>query len=584
MAAASIGSGIGRQNWRGSIFATISRKSDQGEYANSCLKIRADSNGRGGMQDTIRTRLMRVRKDAATALNGKGFARTVSDLAHLLISDWRTRALVFAGLAAYLVTGVLFMNAPIEYTDYWQHLSSFKTLSQNIADPAPLYFNETYEVHLYTPFHVFWGGVLSLGVFDIWTVSKVAAFCNLIIFYVGCRLIAARFFNDHRYDMIVAMSLLFLWGQPLWMSGVYSFGQLILQSHYPSFFVFALSLCLIALFPVDRLPKPVEAALFVVGFATAFLSHPITASVLFIFIGLKALFYARKFNPAHIAAGGAMAFIGIAVALFLWPYYAPLAIILDSQDGDDFFGRLEWLYDAPHEKIGPAAAGFLAWAFALKTRHFRYFTIAGVLLISIYAANYYLNLSYVFSRYIIYLMLALQLGALMLAIHFRTDAKRSLVLPVFLLLLASSIPSQLFLSLYSQFGLYTDYKNNSAIGTAGPKSEYGPLAAYFSNQTEKPVVLAPDGMPIPVAAMSDVELVTIRTPVPTLSSYRERNSDALAFFDSHSSCAQRQAIVDKWRVSHVVLRNGDPLLPPLLTCNWRRVEIDRGYSVLETRS
>jgi hypothetical protein len=157
-----------------------------------------------------------------------------------------TRAVTLAVLVAVVGIGIVYIRFDSGGYDYWQHLAAFRFISQNVVDPPPLFFSEPYEVHLYTPYHVFWGSVMAATGFGIWMIAALAAGGNLLLFFVGCRQVARFLVGDSRLNMAVCAALLFFWGRSIWWSGVYSFEQVALQAVYPSFFALSASMVIIA--------------------------------------------------------------------------------------------------------------------------------------------------------------------------------------------------------------------------------------------------------------------------------------------------------------------------------------------------
>ena len=491
-----------------------------------------------------------------TAVNGT-FTFIDDAITHRLI-----RALFFAGF--FLFFALCFANLRVEYggLDYWQHLAAIHELSLAPFSPAPLYIDAPYQVHLYTPYHLFWGLVLSTGMLDIWGVGALAALANIGLFYVGCRLIARNFLGDVRYDMILAASLLLLWGTPIWWSGVYSLGQVGLQAVYPSFFALSLSMIFVATFsePYQRSWRWRFAYGFLVSII--FLSHPITASVMLVLTGIKVLSFERPFTVMRAAESGMVLAFGLGLAL-LWPYYSVLTLVSSAQSGPDFFGDIGVFYEKPLQQTGAAFAGLAGlaaltlWRRSPKTL---FLALSLVTLTLLYTGNYVFHVSHIFSRYLIYIILILQLSAVLAVLTFKNTNIGRVIFLGYAALLAVSFFPQLNLIFYNSYGFYWDYKQQTSIGAHRAVTPYADLEAVAAEFTDPAsLVLTESDIAYPIAAIYSPKLLAPPIDAPTMPDYAGRMQAAQHFLSNKSTCAEKREITADWKVTHIIIRNSHPI-------------------------
>ncbi len=479
------------------------------------------------------------------------------------------RYAAFTCALAILGLGVMQIRLDETTYDLWQHLAAIRTLSADLLFPTPLFLNEAYEVHLYTPYHLFWAAVMALGQVNIWSILTVSSIMNALLFMIGCHELARRVIGDARLDFVLFATMLLFWGAPAWWSGIYSLAQFTLVIGYPSTFAFSAAMIVGAIYFEPGFRTIAWQAGFTAALALLFVIHPITTSFLLVFlavkvsmspgIGIRGLVWA-----AWPAAG---VFLG-----FFWPYFSVLELVLAARSSPDFFGDFDVFYQNPLLQIGPAILGFGAITACRESRPIKFILALLAILLIIYLGNYALHLSHILSRYLIFIAFALHL-LLVAWIASLPDPKAKMQLLGFLFIIGIAAGIyQTQADSPRSYGLYWDLVAGTPLGTHSAARQYRDLedlgiAIPISNAT----VLAPTAWAYPLTALTGAKVVALRYDAPTIANGEARRADVARFYNPVTACAERADILRRRNADYILSIAGENGEDTVGACAWQEV-------------
>lgn len=456
----------------------------------------------------------------------------------------------FAAAFAFIGFGIIDLHIETTYVDLWQHLAAVRALALDPIDPAPLFVEAPYEVHLYTPYHLAWAIAMAWGQLDTWTLAAAMGLANLLLFMVGCHCLARFIIGDARMDFAVFIALQTFWGTPVWWSGVYSLGQIALQAAYPS--IFALSAAMIvaaSYFEPTRRTVQWQCG-FAIAISIIFISHPITCAYLLVFLALKVLLAPTSQLIDLVKAAWPPA-IGIAIGLF-WPYFSVAGLIFETSAAPTAFGDPGVFYKYPLAQIGISVLGILAIPTFRRSRTVRILTVFLVVVTIIYVANYALQISQILSRSLVFIVLALQLLCVCLGVKLRGTRVAPWVAGGFYAVAGAALIFQIAVGGFRTVGTLRDLATGSPIGTHAAAHQYKDLAALNDIPLANQVIMAPPMWAYPLTAVTGSHVVAVIFDAPTLPNGAQRRADAARFYSHQTSCDERAEILNSYNVRYVL--------------------------------
>ncbi len=490
----------------------------------------------------------------AVTIAGKAWPRGIARLS------------AFAAALAVLGLGIVHLRIDSTYADIWQHLAAIRYLANDLVAPPPLFLREAYEVHLYTPFHLAWAAVMAAGGLEIWNVAVAAAIANLILFMIGCHLLARHVINDRRMDFALFATLLVFWGAPAWWSGVYSLAQIVLQAAYPSFFAMSATMILGALYLETSYRRPAWQAGFAVAIAAVFVTHPVTTGFLLLFLAAKALTTLGP-RPRLLVSAAWPPAAGLGLGL-LWPYFSMPGMILATGAQPDAFGDLIVFYTKPLGQIGPAILGLAALTLLRRSRPSRLLALLLAVLLAVYGLNYVLELSHVLSRVLIYIAFTLQLMWVVWLAHYLRAARGAWVLGAFIVAAVVAAGAQVKIGAAHTYSPIWDLAAGTPLGSHSAAHEYRDLETLGGHLTPPALVMAPPFWGYPLVALSGARIVAPLYDAPTLPDGPGRRADAARFFDPTTPCSARAEILRRRGADHVLIVTSDPSAGAIARCSW----------------
>ncbi|MGH7563243.1 MAG: hypothetical protein ACREK5_02320 [Gemmatimonadota bacterium] len=499
-----------------------------------------------------------------------------------MISGKLLRTAGFLAFLAFAVVGTATVSLWGGGFDYWQHLSAVRTLSSSLLHPPPLYFSEPYEIHLYTPYHVFWAIVLRVFGPSIWDVAILMTAVNAGIFALGARLLARHLFKDPELDFAMLATLLVFWGQPVEWSGVYSLGQLSFNGMYPSFFALAASMIVGALWLEDGYRTIAAWAGLTLGIAVIVATHAITASFLLMFLFFKTLVL-RPPARRELLSSGLCVLAGCTLGL-LWPYYSLMTLVNETRSGPDVFGYFTAFYEEFPRRLGLEVLGVLALPLAKPGRTRNFLGILLLVSVGIFVGNYVLHLSHVLSRYLIFSTFVLQLSVAAAVSVARGRSLGGIVLPAFVLLVGLGALRQVKIATASHYGLARDLAAGMALGTHSAENQSGELERLDELDGDGgQVMMAPLDWAYRVTALSGFRVVGVMNKAPTMPDYEGRLRDVGSFYDPETPAAARQEIIERRDVAFVLIPLDGGPDQGIVSPSWKPVLRTSTFIVHSTR-
>jgi len=486
---------------------------------------------------------------------------------------WAVIAYWLAGFALVLWIGIEASSTRLitfsPGADYWEHSAALYELIASPFSPSNPHLASDVQSPRYNPVYV----AIAIGArifgLDALGAMTVAACSNMAGFVAGCFCFFGAYFRDRRAPLYALLVMLTTWWDGWHYSNVYQLQILPSVAAYPSMSALALTwFCFWLMTSVVRsgATRPRLLGLFLLA-GIVLIVHPLTAVLAFSGMGLLAIsepgagLRTRAYALAAIFAGAACS--------HFWPYFSPFELLGGGQDES----TSDWVktaatnalnanpnrqlhplfYDVKllRDAVGLAAPGF-ACALALLWQRKHLFIPLGLLaMLAVFGLNalVYMPLGHRFVLLaMVYLHLALVWGCLWLTPGYH-DASRLLARRW----LSYAAPAAL--ALFLGFGLW----HNAGLAAARVREVSGRRLSPVLNYARQASTLAGpgavvlarprDGWPIPTFGAKVVALFHINPLVPD---GLQRGRDVKAFFGQGPSDGVRDAILQKYSVTHVL--------------------------------
>jgi hypothetical protein len=261
------------------------------------------------------------------------------------------------------LTALAFFLLPLPtlqwFTDYWEHASAVRVLSESVLSPTNPHYASYDPDRQFVPLFVLLGWLIKLTGIAVTTALAIGGTLTTFLFFVGVKMFADSYFKHQWAPAVLTAVLLCCWGTPWVWTGFYELRAVFYSNFYPAAFVFSLTFITWAL--VIRSLRDGSIAIpvrYLLPFLSAlmFVSHQLGG--LFA-LGGAVLFL--LFEPAGsrktrigifllLAAGGAVT--------WWWPYFNPIELTYrgagDKENGGsaDFYNVVQVIL-----LLGPAWLG-----------------------------------------------------------------------------------------------------------------------------------------------------------------------------------------------------------------------------------
>ena len=483
-------------------------------------------------------------------------------------------------LVAWVVAGQ-FLLRTWTTADYWEHLAAIGAFARHPGAPINPYGGPEVPIHLFTPYHLFWGLLGWLTSLPVLYLTPLIALVNVVLLLAAARAVADTFVGERSLVLPVLLAMLFLWLDPPRWSGFYNSGLLPVTAVYPYRLAFPAGLLLATWF--CRRQRLSWRVTFIAGIAAAgvFLVHPITGSFVYLLLGLHLLFSPAHSFGARIERIALLAVTGVMATA--WPYFPVAAAVLSVSE----YGRLAFSGDYGLF-YGDAVPGLLlllalalpSWLHILNTRETSVVSTGMLAVGLLYVVNYVTFHSGVLGRYLIFVVFFLQLHAVRSLVSLPDGWLRPLWRISFaVVLLWLAVPQ--VRSAAAQVVWYPLETSDAQVPTGlfdgtnfSMVERVADLRRFLG---EDRVLLAEKQESWVLPALTGVRVVAVAHASPFLNDYRERLQVVERFFAGEMTEEETAELLAGYQVSAVLVRLEDALLCDKLPADWKPAWTGGGY-------
>lgn len=476
-------------------------------------------------------------------------------------------------------------------SDYWEHSATLTEWLRNLGSPTNPHVASDDLGPRYMPW--FWvltviGIVFGLDAVDLMGISAVASY-GLII--TGMHLFMRDYFRNPWAPLAAWLAIFICWGVSWNWSNLYQLRSFFYVAGFPSSFCFGLSL--IAFWVTLRylrgeLSTVTGVAWIALLAALMFLVHPLTGVFGMAGCGLLAITESRAAWDTRVVSLLSI-LLGMALAE-LWPYFSPLKLTLGLYGASpekwfvaaESVGMLErfrsgaWaqiFYDRRLVLImfGPALLGIPLCLWLLAQRKHLFIGLGALLMSVPYLANFFVEIPLA-HRFLLFLVVFLHMAIAWFTLacmrFWRTQSGHRLARPAQLatLLFWSGLGVANVALLAMEYSGYTlDPKTLSVRDKHGRNPERVSAVALYTRLTaplpDDAVVMSTPylGWVLPTVKGKTIALYHEN---PMLLDQLERQDAVRRFHSEPLGAAERQRIVQQYRVSHVLMSEGEQGLLP----------------------
>jgi len=463
------------------------------------------------------------------------------------------------------------------HADYWEHTALLTEWLRGLAEPTNPHVLSDIGSSRYMPFFyvLTWFGMVT-GL-DSVQLMGVAAVINYGLIVIGIQL----FFRDYmqnRYAPAIAFCVLFFaWGVSWNWSNLYQLRSFFYIAGYPSSFVFGLSLISFWLtLRVLREETNIVTGGLVLLFLAAlmFVSHPLTGVFGIAGCGLLALVATQSNVKVRGVVMAAMLFGALLAEL--WPYFSVWEVVLGRSGTDETSwakedgGVLErirsgvWkhIFYNPMLLLVIMGAGWLAvgaWLYLLAKRREPFILLGGLAMLVPYFAHIFISVPLA-HRFLLFAIFFFHMAGVRVLIDWLdADAKSGRGLARLSVIAGLSVLGVFNVALLGGdfVGQHFTPKRLNFVDKFAVIPEGGTVVELYAELTEGvgpyDVVLTDGatGWPLPTVTG---KVVSLYHENPMLTDQFPRARDVDAFFADGQDAAVRSEILNKYRVSFVLVR------------------------------
>jgi hypothetical protein len=450
--------------------------------------------------------------------------------------------------------------------DYWEHTAVFHALLEDPWHPAHPLIDAPVGSPRFGPHTLVVALIGRAAGLDALGAMALASVLNTALFLFGIWWFTRLYFRDRRASLFGLVVFFCSWLDGPHFSNVYHLGVYFSVAGYPSSTALGLSLVLLSLVVLflraERERWGIAAALTLL-FADIYITHPLTATMALPACVLLAATEPGVSMRRRLYAGGTAA-LGLLLTV-LWPYYPALSMVVGgtagrvkkvmAQGGQEvhlFYGREMLVRILGYCLISLPVLGFFVW----RRKHL-FLPLSAALMLAAFAVSAFVPIP-LGHRYVLLAVPFLQLALVWLLLELSPRAARawgpysrrwvrvasSAAVGAFLLYLAVSnvlIARERFARI-----------SPTLTPRESPTVKLGERVAKLAGPDA--IVLAN-----PLASWSlptfGPKVVTLHHRNPLITDGDERDA-AMAFFAGTATDAQRRAILDRFRVTHVLAPPG----------------------------
>jgi hypothetical protein len=449
-------------------------------------------------------------------------------------------------------------------SDFWGHSAAVRELAAHPLDPShPLLLVDRPDTFL-TPY------TLTVAVFSRWfdlspvTALSVVGIANLILLLIALRLFVMLLLGRRSVAFWALLFALLVWGWLPWSSsGFLNLMSIASVAPYPSTFAYALTLlALSAVITLLRGGSPTWAIAVLAAQTLVLLSHPPTAIVLYVGVGVLCLTHLSRarLGACLVVAVASLASILLALA---WPYFS---VFLASAKLARWDQNNHWVYEnvVPRTLLALLAVPILLARFWEDRRDFIAVTFVALAAIYLYGA---IQHRFAYGRVLAFMVLLLQIvmadlvdrlvtqrrealqGALAAGRAMAPAGRRGMIIAAIVALgfigqvqaIVPAIPSALLPDSIRY--------RNCCVDTQARYS-------FLSRVGQYDVVLA-ETWPSWVTPTLGGKSVAVPFPLAFVEDLDVRRRDVLRFFDTAATVELRKHIIRKYKISYVLVERNE---------------------------
>ncbi|NUO19296.1 hypothetical protein HUU59_07625 [bacterium] len=472
------------------------------------------------------------------------------------MNETRTTFWLRVMYGAILVVALLYTVAPQwgEQADIWETSAAIDAISRSPLEPDnPLLALEGETSPRFTPYTVFWGIVDRAAGLDLFVTVAIAGLLNLVLFLTGLVRVVRTITLSPAAILWIISAMLIGWGHGYGEANGYQ--AELFYATLPYVGMFTYGLCFHGIAELNRfLSTGSKAALLGYGLLgiTAFLTHPITALLLFVGAFSWTVVRSSFKTTLLLQVVPAIAFL----SCWLWPYFDYPTLLFRGTAEDWYRVRL---FDDQITKAGPALLGILAASyFAAKRKYLAPVTALGLSLV-IYLASWILGIQ-IGSRFIFYgaifshVCIGLYLFDSGLFRRGFFERGKSVVIPAILLFTLVYLPGSYYRIRKMDKQWRPDVEVIAATGALPqPWDDLAFLKQYLGSSS---VVMVEDTAGWRVPAVTGAKLVAQAKGNPLIQDeVNSRRADAVKFFSGRLSLDERRQLLLKYKCTHILLDN-----------------------------
>ena len=456
---------------------------------------------------------------------------------------------------AILVVALLYTVAPPwgEQADIWETAATIDAVSQSPLDPRnPLLDLPGETSPRFTPFTILWGMIDRLLNLPLFTTVAVAGLFNLVLFLSGFARVICTITNDARAMLWILPVMLLGWGHGYGEANGYQ--AELFFSTLPYVGMFTYGLCFHGIAELNRyLVSGSRLGLILYGAlgVLAFLTHPITAMLLF--VGAFAWAVVRgSYTKTLLLQLVPLVALG---SCWLWPYFDYPTLLFRGTSENWYQVRL---FDDQLTKVGPALLGILVAIYFVVRRKFLEPAIALGCSLAIYLLSWTLDIQ-IGSRFIFYgaifahICIGLYLWESGLLTRDFLKQPRFRIAFVLLLALAVFVPGTYYRArkMEKQWSPIVAHYELSNGDILEPWQDMDFLRAKLDGNS---VVMVEDTVGWRLPAVTGAKLVAQAKGDPLIQEQVNlRRTEATAFFNTNMSLADRWLLLNKYHCTHILV-------------------------------
>lgn len=464
-----------------------------------------------------------------------------------------------------------YMNAG----DFWEHSAALHAWLQDLWHPQSPHVSSDEGSPRYMPFFFVITVLSTLFGFTALQAMGTAGVVSITLFMIGNKLFSDRYFCNPWAAPIALLVLLSGWGIGWYWSNVYQLRNIFYVISYPSFFVFSfgfiaywwlLGLVKSATLPLWRL---IVLALIV---GILFSSHPPTGVAIIVTMGLMAIFA----NDVRLRRRVALLFVLSAGLLLveLWPYFSTWQITLGTSGGEsstwisrevsgtsvDYLRRARSLYwgDPFYQPrlvmlaFGPALLG-IPMVFYLLVRERNWLLFSGCAILSIpYLLNIFTPIP-LGDRFLLFVIFFLHLSLVWFFLKAIFGQRHSVwVRNTGIGLLTVMVLWNVGLAAGELWGYSLSVRNLEIHNRSKQQRAVVDYMQAVANVVPSDaVIMAPTALAWPIPTFVG-KVVSGHRLNPMIRDTEQRRKDVGTFFDADAALEDRQQIIKRHHVTHVL--------------------------------